>query len=108
MNTLINDYADCRSVSRPVSWVEVVHSKRKMDDDQVRFYNFLKHYSLDQYHDSFVKLGVSKIAHLKHISEDDLIQIGLQRPERARLHKKIEENFSTVGKLKVKISVLSQ
>ena len=89
-------------MSRPVSWVEVGHSKRKMDEDQVKFYNFLKHYNLDQYHNSFVKLGVSKIAHLKHISEDDLIQIGLQRPERARLHKKIEENFSTVGKLKVK------
>lgn len=74
-------------------------------EEEERLYNFLKHYSLEQYHESFVKLGVVKIAHLKDVDDEDLTNIGMQRPEKIRLKKKVEENFSTMGKFKVIVAV---
>lgn len=75
-----------------------------MDDaekEKVRFYNFLKRYDLDHYYDNFIKIGVCKISHLKDVDENDLKGIGLHKPERNRLKKKLEENFSIMGKFKV-------
>ena len=75
-----------------------------MDDaekEKARFYNFLKRYDLDRYYDKLIKVGVCKISHLKDVEENDLMEIGMHKPERIRLKKKFEENFSTMGKLKV-------
>ncbi len=69
--------------------------------EQHRFYNFLQHYDLQQYHQRFLEKGVSKVSHLKTVDEVCLEEIGLSRPERIRLMKKMEENFSLHGKLKV-------
>lgn len=72
------------------------------ESEKVKFMNFLKHYDLAKHHESFVKkLGVHKVSHLKHTKDEDLKEIGLTRPEIARLKQKMKENFSTVGKLKV-------
>ncbi len=69
--------------------------------EKAKFFNFLKHYDLSEYHDSFLKHGVRKLSHLKHTTDEDLKEIGLRRPEISRLKKKMEENFSTFGKFKV-------
>ena len=69
--------------------------------EQQRFYNFLQHYDLHKYHQKFLQMGVSKISHLKAVDDATLEQMGLSRPERNRLHKKLDENFSVSGKLKV-------
>ena len=71
------------------------------DVEKVKFYNFLKHYDLSEHRDSFSRHGVHKLSHLKHTTDEDLKEIGLRRPEIARLNKKMEENFSTFGKFKV-------
>ena len=70
--------------------------------EQQRFYNFLQHYDLHKYHRKFLSTGVSKISHLKAVDDQSLADIGLTRPERIRLRKKLEENFSVGGKLKVR------
>ncbi len=77
-----------------------------MDDpdlwrEQQRFYNFLHHYDLQQYHQAFLAKGVSKVSHLKSLDEVSLAEVGLSRPERIRLMRKTEENFSRTGKFKV-------
>ena len=53
--------------------------------EKLKFFNFLKHYDLSQYHDAFLKYGVRRVSHLKHTTDEDLKEIGLQRPEIARL-----------------------
>ena len=73
------------------------------DDDKVLFHSFLRYYDLDPYYERFVKMGVLKVSHLKDVSDADLKAIGLSGPERTRLRKKAEKNFSTSGKLKVNL-----
>lgn len=72
------------------------------DTEAQRFFNFLQHYGLQKYHQKFLDMGVLKISHLKDVDDGDLEQVGLSRPERARLRKKLENNFSLTGKLKVR------
>ena len=48
-------------------------------------------------------MGVTKMIHLKDVDDTDLEKLGLSRPERTRLKKKLEAHFSTFGKLKVPI-----
>ena len=71
--------------------------------DQQRLYNFLKHYDLLQYHKKFLEKGVRRLSHLKDVAADDasLDEIGLSRPERLRLRKKVKENVEWMGKFKV-------
>lgn len=69
--------------------------------EQHRFYNFLRHYDLHHYHQAFLSKGVSKVSHLKNLDEASLEEVGLTRPERIRLMKKTDENFSLSGKFKV-------
>ena len=93
------------SASRPLSVAK--------DDDpglwqeQNKLYNFLKHYDLHQYYTRFVDNGIKRMTHLKDVSADDasLADIGLSRPERIRLRKKVKENIEVFGKLKVTIVV---
>lgn len=66
-----------------------------------RFYNFLQYYDLHKYYRRLTGMGVTRISHLKVVDDETLEQIGMSRPERNRLRKKLEENFSTSGKLKV-------
>lgn len=73
------------------------------DGEQRRLLNFLRHYDLGQYYQAFVTLGVTKIAYLRDVDDTDLDKIGLTRPEKARLKKRVESHFSTFGKLKVKV-----
>lgn len=90
-----------RSAGRPLSVAK--------DDDpglwqeQTKLYNFLKHYDLHQYYTKFVESGIKRLTHLKDVSADDasLEDIGLSRPERMRLRKKVKENIESFGKLKV-------
>lgn len=77
-----------------------------MDDDsgdKVLFHSFLRYYDLVPYYEGFVQMGVLKISHLKDVSDADLTQLGLSGPERTRLRKKADKNFSTSGKLKVSL-----
>ena len=69
--------------------------------DQQRFYNFLQHYDLHRYHQRFLRMGVTRISHFKDVTDADLDAVGLTPPEKTRLRKKLEENFSTKGRLKV-------
>ena len=69
--------------------------------DQQRFYNFLQHYDLHKYHQRFLRMGVTRLSHFKDVTDADLDAVGLTRPEKTRLRKKLEQNFSTKGKLKV-------
>ena len=71
------------------------------DTERQKFVNFLSHYDLSKYYEAFREIGVTKLAHLKDVSEDDLKQIGLSNPEKTRLLKKYDANFSKMGKLKV-------
>ena len=73
--------------------------------DQQRLYNFLKHYDLLHYHKKFLEKGVRRLSHLKDVAADDtsLDQIGLSRPERLRLRKKVKENVEWMGRMKVGI-----
>lgn len=71
------------------------------EPEKAKFLNFLRYYDLAKHHESFVKIGVHKLSHLKHTKDEDLKEIGLTRPEIARLNQKVKENFSTVGKWKV-------
>lgn len=73
----------------------------EMWKEQQRFYNFLQHYDLHKYHQRFLAAGVSRISHLKVMDDKDLENVGLTRPERNRLYKKLEENFSISGLIKV-------
>ena len=73
-----------------------------MADDSEKFYNFLQRYDLHRYHQKFVDMGVRKISHLKDVDDSDLELVGLSRPERSRLRKKLEMNFSFAGKLRVR------
>ena len=76
----------------------------EMWKEQQRFYNFLQHYDLHKYHQKFLAEGVSRISHLKALDDKDLEEIGLSRPERNRLFKKLDENFSLPGLIKVSLS----
>ena len=69
--------------------------------EQQRFYNFLQHYDLHKYHQRFLRMGVTRISHFKDVTDSDLNAVGLSPPEKTRLRKKLEENFSTTGKIKV-------
>lgn len=72
--------------------------------EQQRFFNFLQHYDLHKYHQRFLRMGVRRISHFKDVSDADLDAVGLTPPEKTRLRKKLDENFSTTGKLKVSYS----
>ena len=76
----------------------------EMWKEQQRFYNFLQHYELHKYHQKFLAAGVSRISHLKALDDKDLEEVGLSRPERNRLFKKLDENFSLPGLIKVSLS----
>ena len=71
--------------------------------DQQRLYNFLKHYDLLHYHKKFLEKGVRRLSHLKDVAADDasLDEIGLSRPEKLRLRKKVKENVEWMGRMKV-------
>ena len=71
--------------------------------EQQRLYNFLKHYDLLKKHKKFLEKGVRRLSHLKDVAADDasLDEIGLSRPERLRLRKKVKENVEWMGKFKV-------
>ena len=69
--------------------------------DELR--NFLFHHDLGQYFQGFANMGVTKMVYLKDVDDTDLEKLGLSRPERTRLKKKLEAHFSTFGKLKVPI-----
>lgn len=71
--------------------------------EQTRLFNFLKHYDLHQYYPKFVDSGVKRLSHLKDVVADEacLNEIGLTRPERIRLRKKVKENVESFGKFKV-------
>lgn len=73
--------------------------------EQQRLYNFLKHYDLLHYHKKFLEKGVRRLSHLKDVAADDasLDEIGLSRPERLRLRKKVKENVEWMGKFKVHV-----
>jgi hypothetical protein len=73
--------------------------------DQQRLYNFLKHYDLLHYHKKFLEKGVRRLSHLKDVAADDasLDEIGLSRPERLRLRKKVKENVEWKGRIMVSI-----
>ena len=73
-----------------------------MAEDSEKFYNFLQRYDLHRYHQKFVDMGVRKISHLKDVDDNDLELVGLSRPERSRLRKKLENNFSFAGRLRVR------
>jgi activated CDC42 kinase 1 len=45
-------------------------------------------------------MGVTRLSHFKDVTDADLDAVGLTRPEKTRLRKKLEQNFSTKGKLK--------
>ena len=76
--------------------------------EQTRLFNFLKHYDLHKYFSKFVDSGVKRLSHLKDVAFDDtsLDDIGLTRPEKIRLRKKIKENVESFGKFKVEYWVL--
>lgn len=78
-----------------------------MDEDQVRLYNFLKHYKLEHYSDKFEDIGVKKISHLKDVDDQDMMDMGMKRPEIQRIKKKLGEHFSAMGKIKVYIDITS-
>ena len=69
--------------------------------EQQRFYNFLQHYDLHKYHQRFIKMGVLRLTHFKDVTDADLDAVGFTPPEKTRLRKKLDENFSKKGKLKV-------
>ena len=69
--------------------------------EQQRFYNFLQHYDLLKYHQRFQRMGVLRLTHFKDVTDADLDAVGLTPPEKTRLRKKLDENFSVAGKLKV-------
>lgn len=71
------------------------------DDEQQRLQNFLRYYDLGQYYQGFVNMGVIKLSYLRDVDDADLDKLGLSRPERNRLKKKLESHYSTFGKLKV-------
>ena len=81
---------DASAVTDPELWKE-----------QQRFYNFLQHYDLHKYHQRFLRMGVTRISHFKDVSDPDLDAVGLSAPEKTRLRKKLDQNFSARGKLKV-------
>jgi activated CDC42 kinase 1 len=72
--------------------------------EQQRFYNFLQHYDLHKYHQRFLRMGVRKLTHFKDVTDADLDAVGLTPPEKTRLRKKLDENFSTAGKIKKAIA----
>ena len=71
--------------------------------EQTRLFNFLKHYDLHQYYSKFMDRGVKRLTHLKDVVADEasLDEIGLTRPEKIRLRKKVKENVESIGKFKV-------
>ena len=69
--------------------------------EQQRFFNFLQHYQLHRYHQRFLQMGVRRLTHFKDVTDADLDAVGLKPPEKARLWKKLDENFSTKGKIRV-------
>ena len=81
--------------------VTTQHKLAMEDEEQQRLRNFLRYYDLGHYHQAFTNLGVTKLAYLKDVDDTDLDKIGLTRPEKARLKKKVESYFSKFGKLKV-------
>ena len=71
--------------------------------EQQRFYNFLQRYDLHKYHQRFQRMGVRRLTHFKDVTDADLDAVGLTPPEKARLRKKWEENFSTKGRIVVRL-----
>ena len=69
--------------------------------EQQRFYNFLQHYDLHKYHQRFLKMGVLRLSHFRDVTDADLDAVGLTPPEKTRLRKKLDENFSTKGRIRV-------
>lgn len=74
--------------------------------EQQRFYNFLQRYDLLKYYQRFQRMGVRRLTHFKDVTDADLDAVGLTPPEKTRLRKKLDENFSVTGKIKVKCSQL--
>ncbi len=81
----------------------VLEEDQSLWQEQTRLFNFLKHYDLHKYFSKFVDSGVKRLTHLKDVAVDDasLNEIGLTRPERIRLRKKVKENVESFGKFKV-------
>ena len=72
-----------------------------MANREIEFFNFLKKYDLDQYHERLKQEGISKISHLQHVKGEDLEKVGMTKPEQKRLLGKYEQHFSKFGKFKV-------
>lgn len=75
--------------------------------EQQRFYNFLQRYELHKYHPRFLRMGVSRVTHFKDVTDADLDAMGFTPPEKTRLRKKFDENFSKAGKIKVLLASYS-
>ena len=90
------------SNARPPS---VVLDDQELIIEQRRLFNFLKRYDLHQYHKAFLENGVKRLTHLKDVAQDDdsLDMVGLSRPERMRLRKKVKENVQWMGRMKVRV-----
>lgn len=69
--------------------------------EQQRMYNFLQHYELHKYYQRLLHMGVTRLTHFKDVTDADLEAVGFSPPEKTRLRKKLEENFSTAGRIKV-------
>ena len=69
--------------------------------EQHRFYNFLQHYELHKYHQRFLQMGVRRLSHFKDVTDADLDAVGLTPPEKTRLWKKLDQNFSVGGRIRV-------
>ena len=76
---------------------------RKMANREIEFFNFLKKYDLDHYHERLKQEGISKINHLQHVKGEDLERVGMSKPEQKRLLGKYEQHFSKFGKFKVRL-----
>ena len=85
---------------RPLS--AVVGDNADSWQEQQRFYNFLCHYDLQQYHEKFLRVGVNKMAHLKDVDDQSLEELGFTRPERVRLRKKVDKYFGFTAKFVVR------
>lgn len=71
--------------------------------DDTNLYEFLVDCELQHYyHDIKNKLKIQKVSQLKYATNDDLLQVGMTRPELRRMHKFFEKKFPTkyLGKIK--------
>ena len=69
--------------------------------EQQRMFNFLHHYDLHKYYERLVKMGVTRLTHFKDVTDADLVALGFSPPEKTRLWKKLDNNFSMKGKIMV-------